>query len=192
MRKIISSLKNTYSSGQDGISNYILKLTANSLLVPIVHITNLSLKFGVFPSALKISKICPIFKSGSEIEVGNYRPIALISTFSKIIEKTVLGRLNSFLDKNNIIVQSQYGFKAKSSTDLAILDLTQHVAYQIESKLLTLGVFVDLSKAFDSIDHNILFSKLFHYGIRDNALDWCKSFLKNRSQYVYVNNVNSN
>ena len=97
--KIISSLKNTYSSGQDGMSNYILKLTANSLLVPIVHITNLSLKFGVFPSALKISKFCPIFKSGSEIEVGNYRPMALISTFSKIIEKTVLGRLNSFLDK---------------------------------------------------------------------------------------------
>ena len=112
-------------------------------------------------------------------------------SFSKIFEKIIHLRLSNFLDKNDIISNKQYGFKKNTSTEIAVLDLNQQILTNIDSKLLTLGVFIDISKAFDSIRHDILLKKLYHYGIRGKMYNWCCSYLDGRQQYVSINYSNS-
>ena len=188
---IVKQLNNKHSSGHDEISNFLLKQTISSLITPFTHLINLSLSNGKFPSILKITKVKPIFKKGDVSDIQNYRPISLVSVFSKIIEKLVENKLISFLNKSQFFSHCQYGFRANSSTELAILDLCHYVAGNMNNKYLTLGVFLDLSRAFDSIDHKILLSKLDHYGVRGVALKWFEAYLLNRSQYVCIDGVSS-
>ena len=115
----------------------------------------------------------------------------MISTFTKNFEKIVHFNLTDFLNKNNIITSDQYSFKKDTSTEMAILDLNQYVLSKIESKLLTIGVFIDISKAFDSIRHDLLLRKLYHYGIRGQMYDWCYSYLNGRQQYITINSSES-
>ena len=141
---------------------------------------------------LKISKVIPVFKDkGSYLECNNHRPISLLSNIIKIIEKLMHERLYSFLSKHKCICDRQFGFRSRHSTNHALLDLTEDIRDAMDNNKFAVGVFVDLQKAFDTVDHNILLKKLDHYGIRGVANNWFKSYLSNRKQFVIINGVNS-
>ena len=142
---------------------------------------------GVFPDALKISEVIPIHKGGSTEEVNNYRPISLLSVFDKIIEKLMHKRLYEFLQEHNILFQNQFGFCKTNSTTFALLEITEKIKETIDNKKYGCGIFIDLRKAFDTVNHEILLKKLEHYGIRGKALTWFTSYLTNRKQYVFLN-----
>ena len=146
---------------------------------------------GIFPSKIKIAKVIPIFKNGMKVYVSNYRPISLLSIFSKIVEKLIASRLTTFLELNQILYPKQYGFRAGLSTSHALIDIIETIRKSIDSNKYGCGVFLDLKKAFDTVNHKILISKLDHYGIRENALLWFKSYLDNRKQYVHINGKDS-
>lgn len=146
---------------------------------------------GVVPDLLKIAKVIPVFKSGDEKVIMNYRPISILPVFSKIFEKVVFNRLQNYLDKNNILHHNQFGFRPNLSTSLALLQLTDEISKASDDGKITIGIFVDLAKAFDTVDHKILLKKLNHYGIRGTALNWFESYLLNRVQYVMVNRAKS-
>lgn len=188
---VIKNCKNSRSEGMDHLSNYLLKQIASNIVIPLQYIFNLSFNTGHFPISLKTSKVIPLFKSGDKKLVTNYRPISLVSCLSKIMEKLILSRLIKFLENNHVLVPNQYGFRSKSSTEFAIVDVINFLSKNIESKQFSSGIFLDLSKAFDSLDHFILLQKLHHYGVRGVAHDWFCSYLKNRYQYVCINGRDS-
>ena len=140
---------------------------------------------------MKIAKVLPIFKNDDPKCVSNYGPVSLLPQFSKILEKIFTNRLVKYLNKYNIICDSQYGFRQNHSTELAILEMVEKITDSIDKKRIPMGIFIDLKKAFDTIDHEILVNKLKFYGIRGVALDWLKSYLNNRKQYVNFNGTSS-
>ena len=133
----------------------------------------------------------PIFKNGSHVDIANYRPISVLPVFSKIIEKCMYNRLTNFLEKNNILSTSQYGFRSGHSTSTALLDLVNKVSFALDSHKILIGLFLDLSKAFDTLDHSILIRKLHNYGIRGILLKLFESYLNNPKQFVICNNLSS-
>ena len=185
-------LPNKKSYGFDEIPVTIMKQTIDLLAKPLSDIINLSFSKGIVPKLLKMAKVCPVYKNGSRSEIGNYRPISVLPSFSKIFEKLVFERLNNYLTEMNIIISNQYGFRAHHSTTMALLDLYDRISQNIDDKKFIIGLFIDLQKAFDTINHDILLVKLFHYGIRGIALDWFNSYLSGRQQCVSINNVTSN
>ena len=159
----------------------------------LAHICNniISFRTGVFPSRMKIAKVIPMFKSGTKTDVTNYRPISLLPQFSKILEKLFLTRINSFLCVNNILSSSQYGFRTNLFTPLAVIELIEEITNATDNKNQAIRVFIDLKKAFDTVDHRILIKKLEHYGVRGAASDWLKSYLSNRKQFVDIDGCSS-
>ena len=121
----------------------------------------------------------------------NYRPVSLLSQFSKILEKWFAQKLFFFLEKHKLITEKQYGFRAKRSTALALIELIEKITSVTENKQDTVGVFIDFSKAFDTINHSLLLSKSYNYGIRGLAHQWLKSYLNNRQQFVRINGQRS-
>ena len=182
--KITKSLKNSYATGHDEISTNLLKKIIKPILTPLCHIFNLSLVNGVFPNSFKIAKVVPIYKKGDPMDITNYRPISILPCFSKLLEKIVHSRVDSFFSRNNLFNPDQYGFRKSHSTDAAILKLYDRVSGALADHEHVIGVFMDLSKAFDTLDHKILLSKLQHYGVRGIALDWFSSYLSSRYQYT--------
>lgn len=144
-------------------------------------ILRLSLSLFLF---LKTAKVTPIYKKGFKEEPGNYRPISVLPIVAKFFEKTVNKRLIEFLDLHNILYKHQYGFRKKYSTKLSVINLVNSLLRSVDEGKPTLGIFIDFQKAFDTINHQILLNKLDFYGIRGKALQWCKSYLSNRSQVV--------
>ena len=146
---------------------------------------------GVFSSVLKTAKVISVFKKDSKLDYSNYRPISLLSNIEKILEKLMYKRLYTFLNKNNVIYNLQFGFRQQYSTSHALINITENIRKALDDGNIGCGVFVDLQKAFDTVDHQILLAKLNHYGIRGVSNDWFKSYLSNSNQYVPINGYES-
>ena len=185
----IKCLKNNKVSGPNSIPTSIFKNFRKSLSVPLAEIINLSFNEGKFPTHFKSASVIPVFKKGDKLEVNNYRTISLMSNISKIIKKLIHRRLNSFFEQNDIFCPSQFGFR--HSTSHALSEITDKIMKACDQDLFACGVYLDLKKAFDTVNHNIRLSKLHHYGIRDKVNGWFKSFLVNRNQYTSINDANS-
>ena len=153
------------SSGHDNVSLILLKASINYIVKPLTCISNQSLKSGRFPSKLKVAKNTPIFNKYDECDFNNYMPMALLPSMSKVFEKTIYTQLFQYLTVNSLLHDNQYGFRAKYSTELALIELVDRIYSQLDEKI-PIAIFMDLSKAFDTIDHEILISKMEHYGIK--------------------------
>jgi len=159
--KYIRNLQLNKSPGSDGISNYIIKKTQGVLAPRLVKLFNNSMEKGVFPDALKIARVIPLHKGGEKCNPTNYRPISLLPQFGKLFEKIIKVRLTDFLDNNNIITEHQFGFREGHSTELATTNIHNTLLQNLDNNLITCTVFLDLAKAFDSVDHEILLRKSF-------------------------------
>ena len=138
-----------------------------------------------FPYELKTAKVIPIFKKKGDISsIENYRPISMLSVFSKIFEKLIHAKLYEYFDENNIINENQFGFRSSHSTTHALINATENLYKSLDNDLHTIGIFIDFSKAFDTVNHSVLCSKLEHYGIHGNMLNLITSYLCDRDQYV--------
>ena len=174
------------SYGPNSVPTHILQLLKEEICNPLKKIFNLSFSTGKHPSILKISKTIPIFKTGSRLLGSNYRPISLLSNLNKILEKIVHDRIYKFLEDFQCIYSLQFGFRKKHSTNHALIDITETIRQALDNKKFACGIFVDLQKAFDTVNHEILIAKLEHYVIRGSANDWFSSYLTNRSQFVSI------
>lgn len=188
---IVKGFKNKLSMDCDDIDMNIVKKIVHEISKPLSYICDLSLSSGVFPQSMKTAKVIPLFKSGDKHNYSNYRPVSVLSQFSKILEKLFYKRLINFVDKNNILTESQYGFRSNRSTSSALIELIDNITRAIDEKEITVGIFIDLKKAFDTIDHKLLIKKLEYYGVRGVASSWIESYLFNRQQYVKFNGTNS-
>ena len=188
--KNVNLVKNS-CPGSDGITAKVLKFSCNVILEPLCHVLNLSLSNGYFPDELKIAEVIPVFKSGDAMKLINYRPVSMLSVFSKLLERIMYNRLNSFIQKQNILYKYQFGFRVKHSTNSALITLVDKILMTWEKGECMLGLFLDLSKAFDCVNHNVLLRKLYIYGIRGLVLQWFTTYLKDRKQFVNFNNHKS-
>ena len=188
--KIIVNLK-LGSAGYDNISSKIFKTTAGHCLSPLLHVCNLSLTTGIFPQELKIARVIPVYKNEDPLLFSNYRPVSVLPVMSKVLEKLMYNRLLKYLNKYNILYDYQFGFRNNHSPNLALIFLIDKISNAIDEGEYVLGLFIDFKKAFDTVNHDILLKKLEYYGIKDLNLEWFKSYLANRSQYVEYNGTNS-
>ena len=168
----------------------MLKYVKDEMIPGLVIIFNMSISEGIFPELLKTANVIPIYKKDNTIFAKNYLPISLLSVFDKIIEKLVYKRVQSFLSKHNVLYKYQYG--TNFSTTHSLLDVFNYIYTALDEGKYVFGIYIDLKKAFNTVNHNILFTKLDYYGIRGLALKWFSSYLSNRSQFVSTNGVTSN
>ena len=190
---VVTNLKTKCTVGFDSLSTKFIQQIIEEIIIPLRHIINLSFVTGVVPENLKVAKIIPIYKSGNKNVFSNYSPISILPALSKIIEKIVSNRLVNYLEKYNILYKHQYGFRSKHSTIHPILHLLKDKADAIDniSKDITMAEFLDLSKLFDTINHDVLLYKLCHYGIRGISNKWFSSYLSTRKQYIEMNECKS-
>uniref|UniRef100_A0A8C8DB19 Reverse transcriptase domain-containing protein n=1 Tax=Oryzias sinensis TaxID=183150 RepID=A0A8C8DB19_9TELE len=167
----------------------LLKEVIEGILKPLVFICNLSFQSGSFPNSMKLAKVIPLYKTGNKHHFTNYRPISLLPQLSKILEKLFECRLDAFMENHKLLSDSQYGFRANRSTSLAIIDFIEQITNAIDQKRYVAGIFIDLKKAFDTINHDILLNKLQRYSIRGIVLDWIRSNLSMRKQFVKLGDV---
>ena len=164
-----------------------------SLIVnPLAYIWNLSLKQGVFPTEIKIANVLPLYKSDDPFCFNNYRPVSLLCVLSKVFEKIMYNSLLDFLEDQKFFVKEQFGFRILHSSYLALMILINKLIESLDRGEYVIGIFLDFSKAFDTVYHKILLQKLYHYGIRGPAYDWFYSYLTDRKQYVTYNGISSN
>ena len=152
----IKLLKACTASSLDDVSPKVVRAIANYIVKPLTHIFNLSFLTGIIPNALKIACVTPVYKANSKENFSNYRPISVLPCFSKILEKLMHKRAITFLNKNNILSNNQYGFRAGPLTQQVVIELVDKISQAIERKEYTVGLFLDLSKAFDTVNHHIL------------------------------------
>ena len=179
MRRTIKNLSAKKSSGADGISNDLLKILADSIVEPLCMVINESMSTGKFPELMKLAEVVPLYKGKAWDIETNYRPISLLTTMSKVMEKVIYTRVYTFLTKTGQICETQYGFRSNHSCEHAVYQLIGTVLKNLENKKSTITVMLDLSKAFDTINHVIMLNKLDLYGVHGVCLDWFKSYLEN-------------
>ena len=190
-KNIIQSINSSQSRGHDGITSELLKLINEDICSSITLIINQSLTSGIFPSHLKIAKITPIYKKGNKQCIANYRPISVLPIISKVLETIISDQITLYFKENKLLCPQQYGYKQNSSTELAALDLVDRVIEQLNQHHIPINFYLDLSKAFDTIDHNILLSKLQYYGFTNSSLSLVENYLTGRYQYVCIENTSS-
>ena len=169
VKNIILSLNPSKAIGPNSIPTKILKLLINDVSSQLTEFFNLSYSRRVFPLILKTSKVIPVYKKDSKLKCSNYRPISLLSNIDKVLERLMYNRLYNFLEMNSVIYDLQFGFRQKYSTSHALIHLTDKIREQLDSGNFACGIFVDLQKAFDTVDHDILIQKLNQYDIRGVA-----------------------
>lgn len=187
----ISLLKVSKATGPHSIPTDVMQILKSVISKPLEIIFNLSLVNGCVPDQFKFANIIPIHKSGSHKQLGNYRPIALLSNFIKILEKLVYKRLLKFLEWKSVLFDKQFGFRQGYSTQYAIRSIIDKIQSAIDHRSIPCGIFLDFSKAFDTVSHDIILKKLEHDGVRGIVNDWFVSYLNNRKQVVTINNVTS-
>ena len=185
---VVANLKNA-GGANDGITIKLLKLLSPVVAPAISHLCNLSLSQGIFPSAFKNATIVPIFKCGNPFSFTNYRPISLLPILSKVLEKVVYFQLVQFLESNDIFYNHQFGFRQGHSTYMPISLLYEHISSAIQDKKYCAAVYLDLSKAFDTVNHAILLEKMKKYGFSNSALKFFDSYLSNRTQNVKISDA---
>jgi hypothetical protein len=173
----------------DGIHSNVIKKTFHSYLKPLTHVLNLSILQGFFPEYLKLAKVIPLYKTGDSASFSNYRPVSVLPLFSKILERLMYNRILNFIHKHKILYDYQFGFRGNHSTNMALTILMDKITSAIDNGEFVIGVFIDLQKAFDTVNHEILLNKLCKYGIRGTCLDWLRDYLSKRQQLVKFDDV---
>ena len=191
IQKLIDKLDSSKSTGPFGLPIFLLKRFKEYFSIWLSELINLSFETGEFPTILKLAKVTPIHKKESKLDHLNYRPISLLSVFSKIYEKCIYNRIYHYLDQNKLIFSKQFGFRAGYSCNHAIISLTEYIRKKLDDTEYVCGVFVDLEKAFDTVHHDILCDKLLDYGLRGNINNLVKSYLSGRKQVVSINGFES-
>ena len=189
--RYLKNLKRRKAAGYDNLPPGLLKDAASVIARPLTHLINMSLNSGDFPAGWKIARVQPLYKSGPRDEFGNYRPISILPVISKIVEKVVHKQLTDFLQEHKLLSERRFGFTAKKSTELAVTLLNDDIRRNADNKLLTGCVFLDFSKAFDTLSHSKILSKMPAYGIYGKELDWITSYLFNRQQIVKYSGTSS-
>ena len=189
--EVIDIIKNLKYSSPGSISAKVVKATYPHFIEPLTHIMNLSITQGIYPKELKLAKVIPLSKTGDPMIFSNYRPVSVLPLFSKILENLMYTRLLLFINKYKLLYFYQFGFRRGHSPDLVLICLVDKISNALEDGEYSLGIFLDFSKAFDTVNHDILFTKLEYLGIRDVTLQWFKSYLSDREQYVVYNDSNS-
>ena len=188
IKRIICNLLNKKSAGFDKINNILLKQISCAIAEPLSIIFNKSMNEGNFPQRMKLADTIPLYKAKEKYLVDNFRPISLLITLSKILEKLMHNQVYTYLNENNLLYRSQYGFRTRHSCENAVSELVSVILKGHETQKSTVAVFIDLSKAFDTLSHSILLQKLERYGIRGIVNDWFKSYLENRKLRCKLNN----
>lgn len=190
---IAKDLKPKCSTGPDGISSKLLKIILPIIIKPVCHLFNLSLQTGYIPIQLKTAKIIPVFKSGDAHLFTNYRPISLLPSLSKLLEKVISRQIFGFLNKHKNLYRHQYGFRKAHSTSHPLIHFLDKIYNSLNKNdaEYTLGVFLDLKKAFDTVNFEILLKKMEHYGFKGISNLWFKNYLYGRLQFVSIDGVNS-
>ena len=191
IKALISKLEVSKASGPFSIPTKLLKLFNDVFAIPLTSIVNKSLSEGIFPDLLKSANVHPIFKKNDKTKCSNYRPISLLSNLSKIFERVMYNRIELFLNDFDLIYKNQFGFRKKHSTSHALISIVEQIRNNLDNQIFSCAVFVDLEKAFDTVNHDILISKLDYYGISGKANAWIRSYLSFRNQSVTVNGTTS-
>jgi len=191
IEKIINSLKIKESSGYDEVSTKILKISAPFISSPLSYICNKSMLSGTFPTRLKYAIVKPLLKKGDKENIANYRPISLLTSFSKVFEQIIYDRLLKHIAMKNILAVKQFGFRTSSSTENASYKLIEDTLNALSNRLMVGAIFCNIQKAFDCVNHNILLTKLEFYGITGITYKLLISYLKGRYQRVVLNNSSS-
>lgn len=184
--ELISDLSNKYSCGYDGISPALIRHVKQHIASPLADIINTSFETGIFPACLKTARVFPLYKGGDKENCNSHRPVSLLPSVSKIVEKALYNRLYNFFDSNNLFTPQQFGFRKNRSTIMAVHNFVTKILQGWEHREIGVGVFLDLTKAFDCVNHRLLCHKLERYGVRGQALQWLTSYLSNRQQFVEV------
>lgn len=188
---VIDNLNTKKSCGFDNISINMIKKSKRNICNILELLINNSFQTGIIPDKTKIAKITPIFKNGNKEHVTNYRPISVLPIISKIMEKIMNKRLLNFLQKSKFFYPNQYGFRKNSNSETAVVDITSDIQLQLDKKQNCGIISLDLCKAFDTVNHEILLKKMYDIGIRGNSYNWFKNYLTNRYQFVSINNHSS-
>ena len=189
--KIITELTNSAAFGTDNIDTYIVKLLKEEMTPAITHVINLSIKTGEFPESWKVSKVIPIHKKDDILNPTNYRPISIIPIMSKIMERVVYNQLIRYLSENMLINPSQHAYRPNRSTATAVIEMIDYWAKALDSNNMVGVCLLDMSAAFDCVDHSILLQKLSLYGCSEGVIRWFSSYLSGRRQGVCINGAMS-
>lgn len=191
--KVISSFQNKYSAGFDEIPMPVIKEAKIYLIHPLAHIINSSFVSGIFPNKLKISKIVTLFKKGDKTNPINYRPLSILPAISKIYERVMYLQIVNFLNTNNLFDDEQHGFRVGKSVTTAGIEFIEGIVEAIDKGECATGIFMDISKAFDSVSHDLLITILKNLGVDGVSLKWFKSYISDRHQFVelkFINDLN--
>ena len=192
--RVLGYLKNLSAkkaTGLDGIPSRFVRDGASVIACPLTHVINLSLIQGVVPEDLKSARVVPLFKKNDKTEVGNYRPVSILTILSKVFERVVYDQMESYLNQKRLLYKFQSGFRSRFSTDTCLIHLTDFIKFQMDQGHYVGMILLDLQKAFDTVDHGILLMKLESLGLSKDVTRWFQSYLSDRQQLVDVSGTKS-